>query len=170
MPSTYTMKLTPLDIQQQRFKVRFRGFDVAEVHNFLELVADEFKTLLHENASLKEDLENKLKDIQNYRENEKVLRETMVNAQRIMEELKNNAEKEAQVLISEAELKAEKILSSAHTRLIQIREDISELKRQRTQFETRLRSLIEAHLKLLELDKVENEEQMETAPNASGKD
>ena len=29
------MKLTPLDIQQQQFKVRFRGFDVREVDRFL---------------------------------------------------------------------------------------------------------------------------------------
>jgi cell division initiation protein len=36
------MKLTPLDIQQQQFKVRFRGFDVREVDRFLEQTADAF--------------------------------------------------------------------------------------------------------------------------------
>ena len=36
------MKLTPLDIQQQQFKVRFRGFDVREVDRFLEQAADAF--------------------------------------------------------------------------------------------------------------------------------
>ncbi|MCP4370870.1 MAG: DivIVA domain-containing protein, partial [Deltaproteobacteria bacterium] len=30
------MKITPLDIQQQKFKTRFRGFDVQEVDIFLE--------------------------------------------------------------------------------------------------------------------------------------
>ena len=39
------MKLTPLDIQQQQFKVRFRGFDVREVDRFLEQVADAFTSV-----------------------------------------------------------------------------------------------------------------------------
>ncbi|MBP1720311.1 MAG: DivIVA protein, partial [Deltaproteobacteria bacterium] len=29
------MKITPLDIQQQQFRMRFRGFDMVEVDNFL---------------------------------------------------------------------------------------------------------------------------------------
>ena len=39
------MKLTPLDIQQQQFKVRFRGFDVREVDRFLEQTADAFSAV-----------------------------------------------------------------------------------------------------------------------------
>ena len=54
--------------------------------------------------------------------------------------------------MAEAELQAEKILNQAHTRLAQIHDDISELKRQRAQFEVRLRSLIEAHMKILDVE------------------
>ena len=32
------MRLTPLDIQQKQFPMRFRGFDEEEVYAFLELV------------------------------------------------------------------------------------------------------------------------------------
>ena len=34
------MKITPLDIQQQQFKTRFRGFDIREVDAFLEQMAE----------------------------------------------------------------------------------------------------------------------------------
>ena len=44
------MKITPLDIQQQQFRVRFRGFDMVEVDNFLDLLANEFEELLKENT------------------------------------------------------------------------------------------------------------------------
>jgi len=155
------MKLTPLDIEQRRFKMRFRGLDTKEVQVFLELVADEFKNLMDEMNSLKEELRNKTREIEEYKEREKVFKDTIINAQKIMEEMKSNAEKEAHLLISEAEVKAEKILNSAHNRLAQIHEDIRELKRQRTQFETKLRSLIESHLKLLEVEKTEGEEEFE---------
>lgn len=155
------MKLTPLDIEQRRFKMRFRGLDTKEVQVFLELVADEFNNLIDEISSLKKELRNNTREMEEYKEREKVLRDTMVNAQKIVEEMKNNAEKEAHLLISEAEVKAEKLLNSAHSRLTQIHEDIGELKRQRTQFETRLRSLVESHLKLLEAEKTEGEEELE---------
>lgn len=155
------MKLTPLDIEQRHFKVRFRGLDTKEVRIFLELVADEFKSLIDKINSLKEELRNKTREIEEYKEKEKVFKDTMVNAQKIIEEMKNNAEKEAHLLISEAEVKAEKLLNSAHSRLTQIHEDIRELKRQRTQFETKLRSLVEAHLKLLEAENTEDGEEVE---------
>ena len=44
------MKMTPLDIQQQQFKTRFRGFDVREVDTFLEQTAGAFETVQRENG------------------------------------------------------------------------------------------------------------------------
>ena len=35
------MKITPQDIIDREFKVKFRGFDMTEVDTFLEEVADE---------------------------------------------------------------------------------------------------------------------------------
>jgi len=87
------MKLTPLDIEQRHFKVRFRGSDTKEVQVFLGLVADEFKSLIDKINSLKEELRNKTREIEEYKEREKVFKDTMVNAQKIIEEMKNNAEK-----------------------------------------------------------------------------
>ena len=46
------MKITPLDIQQQQFKTKFRGFDVREVDTFLEQMADAFEAMLRENEGL----------------------------------------------------------------------------------------------------------------------
>ena len=49
------MKMTPLDIQQQQFKTRFRGFDVREVDTFLEQTAGAFEALQRENEEYQED-------------------------------------------------------------------------------------------------------------------
>ena len=46
------VNLTPLDIQQQRFKTRFRGFDIQEVDFFLDQMADAFESLLKQNENL----------------------------------------------------------------------------------------------------------------------
>ena len=60
------------------------------------------------------------------------------------------ARKEAEITISDAELQAEKIVQGAHARFLRIVDDINELKRQRVQFETNVRTLAESHLKLIE--------------------
>jgi len=46
------MALTPLDIQQQRFRVSFRGYDPKEVEAFLEQAANAFEDLQRETLRL----------------------------------------------------------------------------------------------------------------------
>ncbi len=51
-----TTMLTPENIQNQQFHVRFRGFDVDEVDAFLEKVAENYLVLIKDNEKLKEKL------------------------------------------------------------------------------------------------------------------
>ncbi len=149
------MTITPLDIQQQQFKTRFRGFDIREVDTFLEHMADAFESLQSENKKLREEI-NRLKlESQGYKEREETFKRAMLNSQKVLEQMKQNARKSAELVIADAEIKAEKILSRAQNRLEQLHEDIAELKRQRMQIEVQIRSIIESHSKLLEIGKEE---------------
>lgn len=144
------MKITPLDIRQKRFDSALRGFSQREVEAFLELVAGEFEEVVRENISLKEELKRAQLKLEQHEERERTLQETMVTAQRISDDMKESAKKEAEIIVARAEHQAEKIVQSAHNKLVQVVEDINELKRQRVQFESQVRSVIEAHAKLLE--------------------
>jgi cell division initiation protein len=144
------MKMTPLDIRQKRFPPALRGYDRREVEAFQELLAAEFEEVVRENIALKEELKRAQLQLEQHVERERALQETMVTAQRISEELRTAAKKEADIVVAEAELQAEKIVQGAHQRLVQVVADITELKRQRTQFESQLRSVVDSHLKLLE--------------------
>lgn len=150
------MHLTPLDIQQKQFRVRLvRGYDPKEVEAFLSSVADLVSGLLKEKDDLARELGEKHRQLNEHRDREKTLKNTLVSAQKAVEQMKANAEKEARLLVSEAEVKAERILNNAHGRLAQIHEDITELKRQRTQLEMKLRSTIETYLKMLDMQQEE---------------
>lgn len=144
------MKITPLDIRQKRFETSLRGFDRREVEAFLELVAGEFEEVVKENIALKEEQKRMQLKLETHQERERTLQETMVTAQRISEDMKAASKKEAEILLAEAEHQAEKIVQGAHQKLVQVIEDINELKRQRAQFESQVRSVIDAHQKLLE--------------------
>ncbi|KJS31470.1 MAG: cell division protein DivIVA [Desulfatitalea sp. BRH_c12] len=159
------MSLTPLDIQQQQFRVRFRGFDVREVDRFLEHLSENVAALQGENKSLKEDLRRLKLETQGYKEREETFKRAMLNSQKVLEQMKDNARKSAEIIIADAEVKAERILNRAHNRLSQLHEDIAELKRQRMQIEVQIRSVIESHSKLLELGK----ESMDALDESDGK-
>ena len=145
------MKITPLDIQQQQFKVRFRGFDVREVDTFLEQMADAFESLQRESSALHEEVRRLKLESQGYREREETFKRAMLNSQEVLEQMQQNAQKSAELVIADAEVKAEKILNRAHNRLAQLHEDIAELKRQRMQIEMQIRSILESHTKLLDI-------------------
>lgn len=147
------VNLTPLDIQQQRFKTRFRGFDIQEVDLFLDQMADAFESLLKQNENLKVESRRLQLEIQGYKNREDAFKRALLNSQRVIEQMKENAQKSAELIVAEAEVKAEKILNRAHNRLAQLHEDIAELKRQRMQIEVQIGSVIEAHGKLLEISK-----------------
>lgn len=144
------MKITPLDIRQKRFETSMRGFDRREVEAFLELVAGEFEEVVKENISLKDEQKRLMATLETHQERERTLQETMVTAQRISEDVKAAAKKEAEIILADAEHQAEKIVHGAHQKLVQVIDDINELKRQRVQFESQVRSIIDAHSKLLE--------------------
>jgi cell division initiation protein len=147
------MRITPLDIQQKQFPMRFRGFDVDEVYSFLELVREEMEEILRENASLKEQLSRADSQLREYRNMEVTLRETLMTAQQMVEEYKTNARKEAELIIKEAELKAESSIKQAQEKVVKIHEDIVDLKGIRRHFKEEVKRLIESHLKMIEFDK-----------------
>ena len=146
------MRISPLDIQQKQFKMKFRGFDVEEVYGFLEIVREEMEDLLRENANLKENIQRAENQIREYRDMETTLRETLMTAQQMVEDYKTNSRKEAELLVKEAEAKAEAMVREAHGKVIKIHEDITDMKGIRRHFREELKRLVENHLRMLETD------------------
>lgn len=147
------MNISPLDIQQQQFKGKmFGGLDPNDVDSFLQLVSQQMENLIRENTDLKEQCRRSAADLDDLRQRETNLRETMLAAQRITEEMKSNAQKEAHLTITEAELKAERILANAEQNLLQLNTQIQSLRREKLQFEASFKSVLENHLKLLNSD------------------
>lgn len=146
------MKISPLDIQQQQFKGKFfGGLDPQDVDAFLQMVTEEMENLIRENNDLKEQARKVAADMAEMGRRESDLRETMLAAQKVTEEMKANARKEATLLISEAELKGERILSDSEKKLVELNNQVQELRRQKMQFETAFKSLLDTHFKMLSM-------------------
>ncbi|MEA5113390.1 MAG: DivIVA domain-containing protein [Geobacteraceae bacterium] len=147
------MKITPLDIQQQQFKGKiFGGLNPDEVDTFLQAVAKEMENLSRENASLREAVQRSASEAEIMEQREKDLRDTLLAANKISDDMKNNARKEADLIIAEAEIKAEKIVADAENRLVQMENDLQELRRQKIQFESSFRSMLDSCLKMISIN------------------
>ncbi len=144
------MRITPLDIRKQEFKKSMRGFDADEVYAFLNTVADEYEAALSDNKRLREhivDLRERLKEFQSMETN---LRNTLLTAEKITSEAKENARREAGLIVREAEVEAEKAAESIRAHTMQLRREILELKKQKDNYLTRLRTLIDSHHNMIE--------------------
>jgi len=146
------MRITPLDIQNKQFPVRFRGFDMQDVSDFMEMLREEMEELLRENASLKEQMSRAQAQIEEYRHLEDLLKETLVSSQEMVKEYRDNARKEAELIIREAEINSQKLIQEAQERVIKIHEDITDLKGIRRHYREELLRLIENHRRMIDFD------------------
>ena len=153
------MRITPLDIQQKQFPMKFRGFDVEEVYSFLEIIREEMEDLMRENANVKENIQRMENQLKEHRDMETTLRETLLTAQQMVEDYKTNARKEAELLVKEAELRADSILKQAQEKVIKIHEDIVDLKGIRRHFKEEMKRMVESHMKMIEFDKEREEDE-----------
>jgi cell division initiation protein len=136
------MKVTPLDLRQQKFKTVMRGYDRAEVEAFLNETAEDYEQALREADRLRDDLTRSQSSLDEHREGERNLRNTLLTAQRLADEIRNNAEAEGKRLIREAEGRSDLIISKAQARLDEVQREIDGLRLKRREVENSLESTI----------------------------
>jgi cell division initiation protein len=153
------MNVSPLDLRQQRFHSRFRGFDKIEVTSFLAAVADDYEQALRETDKLRQDLLRMEALLAEHRQHEQSLRSTLMTAQKVSEDLTGTAEKEADRIIREAETRAQLVLDKTQARLEDVQREIDGMKLKRRDVETTLESTIQTLRNTLEY--VREQEQRE---------
>lgn len=155
------MKVTPLDLRQQRFRSSFRGYDPAEVGAFLAEIADDYEQALRENERLRNDLTRVQALLDEHREQERNLRNTLLTAQRLADEIRENAHQEAARIVREAEGRADLLLQKTQVKLEDIQRDIDGLRLKRKDAETALASTISALTNALEFIRHQEQEERE---------
>ncbi len=149
-PPERIMRVSPLDVRQQRFKKAIRGYDRTEVVAFLTEAADDYEQALLEIDKLREDVRRLEALLGEHREREANLRNTLLTAQRLADEIKIAAQNEAKLIVREAEGRADMLLQKAQGRLDEIDRDINDLRLRRRNVEGSLEASIQALYSALE--------------------
>jgi cell division initiation protein len=145
------MKISPMDIQRQEFARVMRGYDREEVRTYLNIVAEEVAALQRERDSLDQQVQNMQGLLDEHRQREAILKNTLLTAQRVSEEIREVARKQSENVVKEAEMQADRLLELAQTRAHEVERGILELRGQRTSLRTDIRSLVTRLTHLLDL-------------------
>jgi cell division initiation protein len=143
------MRISALDIRQQQFSKRVRGFDRQEVEAFLEDVAEDYESVVKENALLKEQLAALEERSRNITEHERTLQDTLITTHRLTEEMKQAAKREAEIIVRDAEMRSEKVTEEMRAEEARLRQDIGALKRLRHQFIEEVRGTLARYERLM---------------------
>jgi len=152
--------LTPLEIQKQTFSRALKGYSPDEVRAYLHLVAEEIERLLRENDRLGRDVSMLREDIEDHTNRERILKDTLLSAQKVAEDLTANARKEGELIVKDAELLAERLVSQAMQRVADIEKAIGDLRMERRAARNKLTNTLDMIQQLVALDAEEeaNEE------------
>ena len=145
------MKISPMDIQRQEFARVVRGYDREEVRTYLNIVAEEVAALQRERDSLDQQVQNMQGLLDEHRQREAILKNTLLTAQRVSEEIRDVARKQSENVVKEAEMQADRLLELAQTRAHEVERGILELRGHRTSLRTDIRSLVTRLTHLLDL-------------------
>jgi cell division initiation protein len=150
-------RLTPLEIQKHEFSRKWKGIDEVEVESFLSMVAEEMEDLARSVSQQETKIRAQQEENAEHRERERILKETLVAAQRASEDIRGSATKQAELIIQEAQDSGERLTHSALQRAAEIEKAIHELKIHRFNFRLQLQKMIELFQQVLEFDREEDE-------------
>ncbi len=156
--------LTPTDIENKVFKkVKFNGYDIDDVEDYLEKIIVDYEKLFKENLEMKDKVDNLQESVSYYKSIELGIDQTVGNAQMeadtIKEEATNMADKikkDAMKEVAEYRKKEEeKVLGQLDDikKQIMAKEvELEEVKKQMQIYKVKTIAMLEAQIKILKED------------------
>ncbi len=145
------MKIGPVDIRNHSFsRTKMRGVDEDEVRAYLDLVADRLEESVLEADDLRARIDRLEKDLDEYRQMDKSLRDALLSAERLADGRLDQADREARIILKNAEVESEKAIAAARMEAGRIRGTLDDLRRQRLTYVERFRALLRSQMKILE--------------------
>ena len=134
--------LTSLDVVNQSFKKSMRGYDPAEVDEFLDNVAETLQTYAQRTKDLERDLHAKEESLGENEKMKDILHEALLMAQKSADEKVRSAQEQASKIISEAKEKADMICKDAAQEADRLRDGVSQIRNVRNLYEQEFRGLL----------------------------
>ena len=140
----------------KRFTIVENGYDVNEVHRFIDIVISKLEKLSAENASYVAQIEELNLKLKENKPNNEKLEKAILAVQETADRIKEISKEEARIIVEEAKNNANSIIHEALIRAEKIEHDNMLLEKNMKVYKERVKSLLETQLRIAEdLDKIE---------------
>ena len=140
--------ITAQNIREKTFeKSKYGGYDMPEVDDFLEEIAEDITATQKENAVLKSKMKVLVDKIEEYRANESAINASVLSAQKMAIQIENEAKARASELIAEADAKAKARLGSLDDEVVFEQQRLADAKAASAKFFDGMRAMCNAQLR-----------------------
>lgn len=153
--------LTPADIENKVFKkVKFNGYDINDVEDYLEKIIVDYEKLFKENFEMKDKMHNLEESVAYYKSIEIGIDQTVGNAQieadnikeeatNVADKIKKDAMKEVEEYKKSQEEKFALNLEDVKKQIMAKEVELEELKKQMQIYKVKTVAMLEAQIKIL---------------------
>ncbi|MBR1674765.1 MAG: DivIVA domain-containing protein [Eubacterium sp.] len=146
--------LTPVDIQQKKFKAGL-GYNKDDVSRFFEEVSKSYEELYRSNAELKEKVITLNDALQHYKTTEEQLQKNLMLAEKNSQQSKSNAVKEAKTIELEAKNRANEIVNQAYVDLEEMENKMKMLETRYAEYRSAFAALVRKQYDILDLGDID---------------
>ena len=142
--------ITPLDIENKRFaKQMVNGYSVEEVDDFLDELTIDYSKNYKEVTELRAKVDELNSSLEQYKNIESTLQNTLVMAQTTAEEVKNVAKQKADQIVDEAKANAQKKVDELNNEIVIRQKELDDVKKQFDIYKAKMESLLISQLELI---------------------
>lgn len=141
--------LTPVDIENLRFKKTALGYSTDEVDEFLETLIVDYEKVFKDNVKLNSKIAMLEENLKRYDDMEETIKTSIMLAEKTAKETKVTAKEQAENILDRAGLEAEKLIAKTFAQKKEIEKEIFTLKKQYNILKTKMRVLLEGQLEML---------------------
>jgi len=131
--------ITANEMRNQDFGKQLRGYNIAEVKQFLNTIAQDYEELYSNNARLQETCNKNSEDLSKYRLLEETMNNSLILAQQTAEAVKEQARREAALMLEESKRNITDIMAV-----------YQELIKRLSIFNSELKAHVSGHLDMIE--------------------
>lgn len=142
--------LKPVDIQNQEFEKKLKGYDCDAVDDFLDIVIQDYDTLCKENMALREKIELLTETVDRYKDIEETIQRSLEVAQQSAQDIKNNANMEAEAIINRAKLDATRLARQIDEEHIKKHQEMLKVKQEVETYRARIKTVCENLIKAVD--------------------
>jgi cell division initiation protein len=166
--------IRPMDIRRKEFKSGFRGYDVNQVDDFLDAIADEFERNYTENQRMREEVSSLRDRLQQFEDLEGSIRAALVHAEQASNDLRRaatseaeamrqSAQREADFTIREAQTRSHRLLADSSARIERVQDSYEALQEAKKSFTNDFRHLLKTYTDIMDNMEISSAKEIEAS-------